>query len=59
MVRVYRECNVKRRAAKLAIADPADIPMPIQKIPAAKNISFQLTLLPASQKRAEPGDDVS
>jgi hypothetical protein len=57
--RVYRECNIQRRVEKLAIADPADIPMPIQKIATAKNISFQLSLLPAPQEGANPADNVS
>ena len=56
---VYRECNIWGRAAKLAIADPADIPTHIQMIPTANNISFPLTLLPTPQERAEPADKVS
>jgi hypothetical protein len=58
MVRVYRECNGLMRAAKLATADVADIPLAVQRIPARKNLLFLLPVFSAVQERAELGDEV-
>jgi hypothetical protein len=59
MVRVYRECNGLKRAAKLATADVADNPLAGRWIPAGKNLLFLLPVFSAVQERAELGDEVS
>jgi hypothetical protein len=59
MVRVYRECNGPRRAAKPATARAAGIPLAAQRIPAEKNLLFLLPVFSAPQERAELGDEVS